>query len=116
MSEDVSIERINTSSFKPFYDLSRNSADCGNVFLKIPGRSKIVIVLPGLFLIHVCCSGPQIFLRGPNTVRSSGCNLMEQCVGEMVEELLHYLYSSPADLLQGENSAYQATGGQDVLC
>ena len=57
------------------------TGDCGHVFLKIPGGSKIVIVLPGLFLIHVCCSGPQIFLRGPNTVRSSGCNLWEQCGG-----------------------------------
>ena len=38
------------------------TADCGHVFHKIPGRSKIVIVLPGLFLIHVCCSGPHIFL------------------------------------------------------
>ena len=37
-------------------------------------------------------------------------------MGEMIEELLHYLYSSPAHLLQGENSDYQATGGQDVLC
>ena len=82
------------------------TADCGHVFLKIPGRSKIIIVLPGLFLIHVSCSGPQIFLRGPNTVRSSGCNLWEQC-GGMIEELLHYLYSSPAHLLQGENSDYK---------
>ena len=95
--------------------ISPETAYCGHVVLKIPGRSKIVIVLPGLFLIHVCCSGSQIFLRGPNNVRSSSCNLWEQC-GEMIEELLHYLYSSPAHLLQGENGDYQATGGQDVLC
>ena len=36
-------------------------------------------------------------------------------VGEMIEELLHYLYRSAAHLLQGENSDYQATGGQDVI-
>ena len=36
------------------------TADCGHIFLKITGRLKIVIILPGLFLIHACWSGPQI--------------------------------------------------------
>ena len=46
------------------------------------------------------------FSQGDQTLYDLVAAIYGSSVGEMIEELLHYLYSSPAHLLQGENSDY----------